>query len=1238
MSALIPIGRPAHRVTPELPNRATLELLGPMKLRAPSDAIVHQNMVDWVESRLPSLSQLDKYNAPKCKIPATMLLHRLARAFEKRNVSKQKSRKPLPPYSKLLQSTVKVTESVKKAIQFVGSDLLKVLQLMSPSPTVAEVADFCLSVLSQNDYYSKELFRIFEEATGKSPSTFDEAASQYFGVFAIQALQALRGQAVSTYEFAHDFEMIYRTCYQVDCFRNCMAALRTESSARIGMDTEARNICWKLARLLALQEECKDWFSSKNSRANRILVIAASVVIVANIGKAVKDEVSGDVTSGKNESIPQKEDFVDILSAPVHSLLEFLTKNTSHDHNEDYSSCISNIKDRVEKTCTLITNLEIGKGTDTDNLTSPQSRSLLSEMLPPGALKMLLYKYRTVITALMVHTQKKLGVETSVKQGATQEPSVRTVLANVLFFFPMVIGEPWGIHRDAPMIATKMLCLHVNVKPPDPLKKSAAIVMEMNSKVRLKKRKIQPKNSKVPNSIPMATKKTKRISFTKAPPKEKPKGLQESPNIDGESIGSPIWRTQMKPIGGENEIPLINDLSELNEWTLSMLSVSIIKPSDTLLTYLGENDRTRGDGSSCLQDVIVPVVNRGALRIQNAIHSSINLNSDAVQTTLSVGKKDGQVYVNGQVDNNVQLCASIVGLYYYSLEAMIKAQMERMDFLGSFASQLQSRSFHRALLACCYSCVLKGVGMNQKLKISGTKDDVSVLSLIKCTETDPYTFLKVIEAFCRALIATKEVNKGQSETPIVAGLPIILHKHVQKIEQQLIDSVLWNTPVNAEVSGQKDFPLAIQTMQNLPGAWPPDILEPMLPEEIVDLESEVSKSDGVRFKPSFGSSSESNFLSFVLRKLLKVAFFRIRAICATLNLSNEAALHTQILVAFRYLLRCQISIFNGRHVDQLLLCTIYGVCRVMNIQPKISFGKVIDAYLTIREEDQGERACRIIVRHVKLELREDGSQSEHQVVGNIITFYNSVYVPKMQKYFLGSKALKQASESYKKSCKNDGSKNSQISNNITVDTLPNEQPVTIDPSLAVETSQLGTSVQTKSRSVGLGTKNVNQNGDPGKPETVRNGLETMEIKTVDLRNEKTRQTSKKVTESHENGTVAGRSSEEPKTDSISTLSVKENLISNGQLTYGSKKADSNSEKKNGSKVSVVVGQKSSTAGATATGPKDSTIAISQDPSNPSSSTLANGTNGSSLSTENNENGRTLDEVEGGKMTEGDGSD
>jgi len=609
-------------------------------------------------------------------------------------------------------------------------------------------------------------------------------------------------------------------------------------------------------------------------------------------------------------------------------------------------------------------------------------------------------------------TQKELNITTSKSDQAKGcVASAKTGIVNVLLFFPMVIGEPWGIHRDSPMITSRMLCAGDFSKQSSPLKGSVAVVLKMKPRPKLKKRDAAA--MEIPHAAFIRTdnKKTKTVALSESAEKTTKKFSQEIIDLVGEDPPSPKPKPPSKVRLGETNTAALDDLVELNEWTLSVLSLSVVKPTDSLLTHLGEHDRARGNGS-CLVDVIVPVLNRVLLRIESAIHSSKYQDSGVTTSKLAVGQRDGQVYVSGAVDQSIQLSASVIGFYYYSLEAIIQDQIKRMEFLRSSDSQLQSEPFHRALLACSYSSILKGVGMHENWQLMENKEYITVQVLMDTMETESFTFLKVAEAFCRAHIINKESAQSELKSPLVAGLPVIIHNHIQKIESQLIDSVLWCSRRAADDSPQASFVLTVKTLKSLPGAWPPDILEPLLLEEIEDIEGGSSKVIQTRYKPSFGVSSEANFLSFVLRKVLKCCFYRIRGMCAALNLSIERALQTQILVAFRYLLRHHIAIFTNRHVDQLLLSTIYGVCRVMKIEPKITFRKVIDAYFSVRGEELGGLACRLIVRHVKLTSSETGSQAQPQAVGNIITFYNTVYIPKMQKYFLGSKSLKKSAGLY----------------------------------------------------------------------------------------------------------------------------------------------------------------------------------------------------------------------------------
>ncbi|VEU34522.1 unnamed protein product [Pseudo-nitzschia multistriata] len=1026
------------------------KLLSCMKLGAADDLAVNEKLEEWVATqKIPT--HISPAQTAACHVSSGLLLQRLVRAFEQRlnfsvddtkrmkgstgnsngnktatssgrgtsttngsspkkiNTSKAKSKsKPLAEY---MQRKVKVTRLVQQALQYVGSDLLKVLQGLAPSPTVADVANTCLQILRDVNRI-KEFYTIFCVASGKDHSATDQSSSIFFGVFALQALQCLRAQAICAYEFAHDFEAIYSACYQDRNFQICVhllnpAVANSPTPATFPPDTEARNICWKIARLLVLTEDFKNKSDpeSKDHRRNHILVSATSIILAANMGKSIANNsirvVGSQVT---NEGIiPITEDFVGTVVPPVSHLLEFIANNTT---NNDGMTPITSIDIRChfQNACTMINKLSIMKNATTTVVASRgRSHSILAKAFPPANEYFLLQNYRNILQSLVIQTQKSIKINTANSNQGVTGVSERTGIVNVLLLFPMVIGEPWGIHRDAPMITSRMLCTGKHLKPSDTEKDSVALVVKLKPMPKEIKRKAE---NTFPDSVPTDNKKAKTFPQSEDPSTPPKKAHVEAIDLVEDDSPTPAPRAPIDMRMGEIEAPVINDATELNEWTLSIISQSMVKPSDMLLSYLGENDKINGNNSSCLENVIVPIINRGALRIQSALRSLSDLGSEA--TLISIGRRDGQVYVNGRIDEITQLCASVVGFYYHCMEAIIYDKMERMDFLGSFSSVLQSESFHRALLACCLTCVLKGVGTTQKMSSIEKFENATSTVVMNTTECDSFTFLKVIDGLSRALIATGDSRTKQSVCSIVAGLPAIILRHMRALQTQLIDSAIWNSSLGTEKRNESSFVDIIKTMKSLKGAWPPDVLEPLLPEENVNMESNSTKAkSSIRCKAPFGSSSEATFLSFVLRILLNYVLKRITAICAALDLSTEDVVRTQILVAFRYLLRHHISIFNDRHVDQLLLCSVYGVCRVMKIRPEVTFGKIIDAYFTVRGKEQGERICRVIVRHVKLD------QPASKRVGNLIVFYNQVYVPKMQKYFIESKSLKENTELYR---------------------------------------------------------------------------------------------------------------------------------------------------------------------------------------------------------------------------------
>ncbi|KAG7352873.1 retinoblastoma-associated protein B domain containing protein [Nitzschia inconspicua] len=932
-----------------------------------------------------------------------------------------------PNLKSLMQRRVKVTKNVQLAVQFIGSDLLKVLQVQKYAPTIVDVVDFNLLLLA-NEEKIQEIYGIFLAAIGDKLEGSDPSTSVFFGVFALQSLQALRSQSIAMFELAYDFDYIYETCHQTESFARCVNTLNPTLPPpppsiivpQFAPDTEARNICWKLARLLALKDDnvsSKTDPDGKRRRRNHVITSAASILFAASLGQAKLElskpaEASVHATAPNSVEPPAKKqktdekgpiDFVDLASLATTDLGYFIARNSYN--NPDFTSITTaEIRSQLFKIYGAIDKLktvrDYEKGESTFNGNEASNASIFA-CFPRDKVHFFLQNYRTIIHELESEAQMNLQINPDVTVKTTSQTdekktqvTVRMAIANVMMMFPMVLGEPWGIHRDASKITCKLLCKGEGKKPLLQQAASVAVVLECT----YKKSNAKPTRSHGTSDVimdPTGTHGSLDAIVVDPPPQEPP----------------PPPRPPVLLKIGDIEPPIISDSMELNEWTLSILSLSVVKPSDSLLMYLGETDRSLGDGSSCLHDVIVPVLNRGLLRVQGALRSTTS-GSMSSDTRLTVGRKDGQVYVSGQIDEATQLCASVVGFYYHSLEAIIIDQMERMEFLGSFGSLLRSESFHRALLACCYACTLKGAGTTQKLRMNGSHKDTTVHLLMETIESSPYTFLKVTEALRRALVVTSDPSKKKLGSPIVPGLPVVLQKHLQKLEVQLVDSIVWATSSSSRSEGS--LATTIKTMKGLPGAWPPDVLEATLPEELADSQDVSSILIDEKYKPPFCASTEANFLSYVLRKLLKISFFRIQAICAALKLSRETQIQTQVLVAFRYLLRHHFDLFYDRHIDQLILCTIYGVCRVIGVQPEVTFGKLMDAYIVVRTNDQGERACRVILRHVKLVSNENDHRPEGKVVGNLIVFYNQVYVPRMQKHFTMSTSLKASSAEYRK--------------------------------------------------------------------------------------------------------------------------------------------------------------------------------------------------------------------------------
>jgi len=132
-----------------------------------------------------------------------------------------------------------------------------------------------------------------------------------------------------------------------------------------------------------------------------------------------------------------------------------------------------------------------------------------------------------------------------------------------------------------------------------------------------------------------------------------------------------------------------------------------------------------------------------------------------------------------------------------------------------------------------------------------------------------------------------------------------------------------------------------------------------------------------------GSVTELNLKSYDMffRRVLSQAAHRILELSEHLGLSD--IVREEIWSAMKHALSEQTELMINRHLDQVILCTVYSVCKLNRLK-QLSFKTINDRYSELYNEDNAK-----VLRFVRL----DGDTT-----GDIIKFYNQVYIQLMKQY------------------------------------------------------------------------------------------------------------------------------------------------------------------------------------------------------------------------------------------------
>ncbi|PKA47582.1 Retinoblastoma-related protein [Apostasia shenzhenica] len=363
-------------------------------------------------------------------------------------------------------------------------------------------------------------------------------------------------------------------------------------------------------------------------------------------------------------------------------------------------------------------------------------------------------------------------------------------------------------------------------------------------------------------------------------------------------------------------------------------------------------------------------------------------------------------------------------LYYKVLEAICRAESQKLSD-KNLTSLLSNERFHRCMLACSAELVL------------ATHKTVTMMfpAVLERTGITAFDLSKVIESFVR-----------HEET-----LPRELKRHLNSLEERLLESMSWekgSSLYNALIIARPDLsseinrlgllaepmpsldaivfhnsistggihPLTSQTA----GAFPDKILDARSPKRLKTENGGVLAEHRLFTSPmgeklmSFNSprsmlpSLQSAFASPACRnpstggetcaeaginiffnKILKLAAIRIKSLCERLGLHQQFV--ELVYLLFQQILRHRTALFFSRHIDQLILCSIYGVNKISSLN--LTFKGIIYHY---RRQPQ----CRTqVFRSVY--------KKGHEYV-DIITFYNVIFIPTVKPLLveLGSKVEK----------------------------------------------------------------------------------------------------------------------------------------------------------------------------------------------------------------------------------------
>lgn len=322
-------------------------------------------------------------------------------------------------------------------------------------------------------------------------------------------------------------------------------------------------------------------------------------------------------------------------------------------------------------------------------------------------------------------------------------------------------------------------------------------------------------------------------------------------------------------------------------------------------------------------------------------------------------------------------------LFYKMLDDI--AQEEIKMSKPDIGESLKQTLFLRTLFGCAMEVVV--FSHNSSVEFSW---------ILEALDLHAYDFYKIIE-----LVVRTEIQLSRD-----------MVKHLNMVEEKILESMSWKfgSPLWKTIEESKmpipvceDVCLSHQLSSFEEATQQRDIsysFQTIKSGKLGDFKSVLRTESGTKgsalSKPKRGGS-----LGLFFRKFYHLASVRMQDLCDKLNI-NDKEVRLKIWTCFEYVIVNHVSLMKNRHLDQILMCTVYVVCKVLEIN--LTFQEIMKCY---RNQPQ---AVSSIYRDVLLHMPSsptsendsDGSITRNATAerGDLIKFYNQVYVKVIQNFAL----------------------------------------------------------------------------------------------------------------------------------------------------------------------------------------------------------------------------------------------